>query len=108
MAADARRRKKGKGGSRKSGEKPFWYRTLRRMFVWGAALGLLAAIALGGVIYMTARELPGFTDLKTSQHGQMIVVRARDGTEIVSRDPAGDEGRDGLDRGPALSLTYRG
>jgi len=88
MAADARRRRKRKGGSSKPARKPLWRRALRATFVWGFALALLGAIALGITVYMTARELPTFGSLKSSQHGQMIVVRARDGTELVSLGPS--------------------
>ncbi|MET1756851.1 PBP1A family penicillin-binding protein [Novosphingobium sp. RD2P27] len=37
---------------------------------------------------MTARELPSFSTLQSSQNGQMIVVRARDGSELVSLGPS--------------------
>lgn len=37
---------------------------------------------------MTARSLPSFDELKSSQNGQMIVVRARDGTELISLGPS--------------------
>ena len=33
----------------------------------------------GTAVFMTARDLPGFEELKSSQQGQMIVVRAMDG-----------------------------
>ena len=88
MAADARRRRKRKGGSPKSKKKPLWRRFLRGGLIWGFALSLLAAIVLGIVVYTTARELPSYSSLKSSQHGQMIVVRAQDGTELVSLGPS--------------------
>ena len=88
MAADARRRRKRKGGSKKEVKKPFWRRALRGIVIWGFAGALLAAIALGVTVYTTMRELPSFSSLKSSQHGQMIVVRARDGTELVSLGPS--------------------
>ena len=49
---------------------------------------MLGAIFLGTAVYMTARDLPGFEQLKSSQQGQMIVVRAMDGAEIVSLGPS--------------------
>jgi len=58
------------------------------MFVWGFAVALLGAIFLGTAVFMTARDLPGFDELKSSQQGQMIVIRAMDGTEIVSLGPS--------------------
>ena len=56
--------------------------------MWGLALAILGAIFLGTAVYMTARDLPNFQTLKSSQQGQMIVVRAMDGTEIVSLGPS--------------------
>ena len=69
-------------------KKPLWRRVLRGIFLWGGAATLLALIFLGTAVFMTARELPSYSALQTSQHGQMIVVRARDGTEIVSLGPS--------------------
>ncbi|MBS0476784.1 MAG: PBP1A family penicillin-binding protein [Proteobacteria bacterium] len=57
-----------------------WRRFVRRIFVWGFAL----AVAVG----LTARTLPSYEQLKSSQAGQMIVVRARDGTELFSMGPS--------------------
>jgi len=59
-----------------------------RLAVWGGALALLGAIALGTAVYFASRNLPSFTELKNSQVGQTIVVRARDGSEIVSLGPS--------------------
>lgn len=88
MAANARRRRKRKGGSKKQVKKPFWRRALRGTFRWGLALALIALVFLGTAVLMTARELPGFYGLKSSQAGQTILVRARDGTELVSLGPS--------------------
>ena len=63
-------------------------RLLRRLFVWGAALGLLGLLALGVAVGLTAQSLPGFEQIKTTQSEQMIVVRARDGTQLVSLGPS--------------------
>ncbi|MCB2076530.1 MAG: PBP1A family penicillin-binding protein [Novosphingobium sp.] len=83
-----KRRKSGGGSPSKKGTKPFWRRALRGLIVWGLAFALLAAIFLGTAVWMTARSLPSFNQMKSSQNGQMIVVRARDGTEIVSLGPS--------------------
>ncbi len=61
---------------------------MRGTFLWGVALAVLGAIFLGTAVFMTARDLPGFEQLKSSQQGQMIVVRSMDGTEIVSLGPS--------------------
>ena len=59
------------------------------MFVWGLSLALLAAMVLAVAVGLTANSLPSFEKLKNTQVGeQMIVVRARDGTELVSLGPS--------------------
>ena len=65
-----------------------WARWARRLLVWGVALALLCAIALGTAVYFAAQSIPGYAALMSSQHGQTIVVRARDGTEVVSLGPS--------------------
>jgi penicillin-binding protein 1A len=39
-------------------------------------------------VLVTARSLPSYDKLKSSQAGQMIVVRANDGSEIVTLGPS--------------------
>ena len=63
-------------------------RLLRSVFVWGLALLLLAVIGVATAVLLTARSLPGFDRLKSSQTGQMIVVRDRNGAELVSLGPS--------------------
>ncbi|MEO5586534.1 MAG: PBP1A family penicillin-binding protein [Novosphingobium sp.] len=70
------------------GQRSFLGRWFRRLFVWGLAIGLLAVIGVGVAVALTARSLPSYEELKTSQNGQMIVVRARDGSELVSLGPS--------------------
>ncbi len=65
-----------------------WRRGLRRLFVWGLGLFLLGVIAVGIAVAVEAQSLPSYGQLKSSQNGQMIVVRARDGTELVSLGPS--------------------
>ncbi|MGN6357947.1 MAG: transglycosylase domain-containing protein [Novosphingobium sp.] len=69
-------------------QRSFLGRWFRRLFVWGFAIGLLAVIGLAIAVGVTARSLPSYEELKTSQNGQMIVVRARDGSELVSLGPS--------------------
>jgi penicillin-binding protein 1A len=61
---------------------------LRRIVVWGGALTLLGAMALTAAVLITARSLPSYDRLKSSQAGQTIVVRAADGSEIVTLGPS--------------------
>ncbi|MBN8499615.1 MAG: PBP1A family penicillin-binding protein [Sphingomonadales bacterium] len=61
---------------------------LRRLLVWGGALGVLGLLALAVAVAFTAQSLPGFDQIKSTQNEQMIVVRARDGTQLVSLGPS--------------------
>lgn len=63
-------------------------RFVRRMLVWTFSLGFVALIGLAIAVGLTARNLPDFNQLKSSQAGQTIVVRAADGTELVSLGPS--------------------
>ncbi|MEO0062565.1 MAG: hypothetical protein RLZZ08_1125 [Pseudomonadota bacterium] len=63
-------------------------RWLRRLFVWGFALAMLGALALGTAVYFAARNIPAYSTLMSSQNAQTIVVRARDGSEIVTLGPS--------------------
>ncbi|HEU4820685.1 MAG TPA: PBP1A family penicillin-binding protein [Qipengyuania sp.] len=68
------------GGSRFG----FW---IKRIALWGGALALLGALFLGIAVAFAARSLPSFYQLKATQAGQTIVVRARDGSEIAELGP---------------------
>lgn len=82
-------RKDGKGRSAPEREEPTGFRrVLRRIFVWTASLAVVGLLVLGVAIGLTARSLPEFDELKDSQVGQTILVRARDGTELVSIGPS--------------------
>ncbi|RKF22713.1 PBP1A family penicillin-binding protein [Altericroceibacterium spongiae] len=63
-------------------------RWLRRLIVAGVVVGLLGALALGTAVYFAERSLPSYSALMNSENGQTIVMRARDGTEIVSLGPS--------------------
>ena len=65
-----------------------WRLVFRRLFVWGGSLGLLGLVSLMVAVGLAARSLPDFDQLKASQNEQMIVVRARDGTELVTIGPS--------------------
>lgn len=67
---------------------PRWRVWLKRLFIWSGALAALLLLALGTAVYFAARNMPGYATLMTSQVGQTIVVRARDGTEIVALGPS--------------------
>ncbi len=63
----------------------FWF---RRLFIWGSVIALLGALFLGLAVVFAARSMPGYYQLKATQTAQTIVVRARDGTEIVELGPS--------------------
>ena len=63
-----------------------WF--VRRLFVWTLGFGLLGALSLFVAVLLAARSLPDFESIKTTQSEQMIVVRARDGTQLVSLGPS--------------------
>jgi len=65
-----------------------WRLWLKRAFVWGGALAALLLLALGTSVFFAARNMPGYTTLMNSQVGQTIVVRARDGSEVVALGPS--------------------
>ena len=75
-------------GRREPPERSGWRLWLRRALVWGGGLAVLGLIALGSAVFFAARNMPSYSALMSSQHGQMIVVRARDGSEIVSLGPS--------------------
>ncbi|MCL6252018.1 PBP1A family penicillin-binding protein [Altererythrobacter sp. KTW20L] len=54
----------------------------------GGALGIVAAIGIFTAVFFAAREMPSYSALMSSQTGQSIVVRARDGSEIVALGPS--------------------
>jgi len=83
-----RGRSQGRSPPPKPKKKPLWRRVLRGVVIWGIAAVLLAAILIGSAVFMTAQSLPSFTDMKSSQNAQTIVVRARDGTELISLGPS--------------------
>lgn len=63
-------------------------RTLRRIFIGGAAAGLVTLVALIVAVYLQASSLPTFSELKSSPNGQMIRVHAADGSVLVSIGPS--------------------
>jgi len=65
-----------------------WRLWLRRLFVWGGAAAALLLLALGTAVFFATRSMPGYSSLMSSQVGQTIIVRARDGSEVVALGPS--------------------
>ena len=83
----ARKDVRGRGAPER--EEPSGFRRfIRRMFVWAVSLAVVGLLVLGVAVGLTVRSLPEFDELKGSQVGQTILVRARDGTELVSIGPS--------------------
>jgi penicillin-binding protein 1A len=55
---------------------------------WGLALAILAVIALVAAVAVTMASLPSFGEMKKSPQGQSVVIRAADGTELVTIGPS--------------------
>lgn len=71
-------------------EKPpsrLWRWTVRAM-LWGGALAALALVFLAFAVGFAAQSIPSYATLQANQPGQTIVVRARDGREIVELGPS--------------------
>ncbi|MEP3422911.1 MAG: PBP1A family penicillin-binding protein [Erythrobacter sp.] len=81
--------RKGKAASNSGPKKPsFLWKWTKRLTIWGTAAGVLGVIFLAFAVGFAAREIPSFQELKANQTGQTILVRARDGSEIVEIGPS--------------------
>ena len=72
-------------GRREHGRLKRWF---RRFLIWGTAAAVLGAVFLAIAVAFAARSLPSFYQLKATQNAQTIVVRARDGSELVELGPS--------------------
>ena len=83
------RTRRQKRGSAAGGTPPGRLRTWgRRLAIWGAALALLLVLFISLAVAFSVRSMPSYYQLKATQTAQTIVVRARDGTEIVELGPS--------------------
>ncbi|ALE17518.1 Multimodular transpeptidase-transglycosylase [Altererythrobacter epoxidivorans] len=80
-------RKSGGGGKGHEGRSTF-AKWVRRLFLWGALAALVGAIFIGVAVGFAARSIPSYYQLRATQNAQTILVRARDGTEIVELGPS--------------------
>ncbi|ROT96560.1 PBP1A family penicillin-binding protein [Altererythrobacter sp. FM1] len=65
-----------------------WRLWLKRTLVWGTGLAVLALLFLGVAVVFAERSLPSYATLQATQPGQTIVVRARDGSELIELGPS--------------------
>jgi penicillin-binding protein 1A len=66
---------------------PIW-KWSKRIALAGVATALLAVVFLAFAVGFAAQTIPSFYQLQASQAGQTILVRARDGSEIVELGPS--------------------
>jgi penicillin-binding protein 1A len=55
---------------------------------WTLVAGLAALLGLGAAIVFSATAIPSYSELMKSPQGQSIVIRAADGTELVTVGPS--------------------
>ena len=60
----------------------------KRLALWGGGLAVLGLVFLAIAVAFAARSLPSYYQLKATQTAQTIVVRARDGSELVEIGPS--------------------
>jgi penicillin-binding protein 1A len=61
---------------------------MRRGLLWGGGLALICLLFLAFAVGFAAQSLPSYQTLKATQPGQTILVRARDGRELVEIGPS--------------------
>ena len=86
MAKQVRRRS-GEAGDASNGSGAVG-RFFKRLALWIGSIALLGVGFLAAAVWFEASQLPDFDALKSSQVGQTILVRARDGSEIFSMGPS--------------------
>ncbi|MEL7198225.1 MAG: PBP1A family penicillin-binding protein [Pseudomonadota bacterium] len=79
---------RGSGGGAVAAQPSFFWRWTKRLTLWGLCLAILVLIFLACAVGFAAREIPSFYQLKTTTNAQTILVRARDGSEIVELGPS--------------------
>jgi penicillin-binding protein 1A len=84
---------KAKKPSRQQRElKPFsFWRLFGKLFYWGVTLGLVATIALAGVVYYYWMQMPAMTTWAVPERAPNIRVVATDGQLISNRGKSGGE-----------------
>ncbi|MBS3960499.1 MAG: PBP1A family penicillin-binding protein [Sandarakinorhabdus sp.] len=57
------------------------------IFGWGAAFALVAVLGIAVAVAFSLASLPSYQELMKSPQGQSVVIRAADGTELVTVGP---------------------
>ena len=63
-------------------------RLITGLIGWGVALVLLGVLGLALAVALTMSSLPTYQELMKSPQGQSVVIRAADGTELVTVGPS--------------------
>ncbi|MEO0420419.1 MAG: PBP1A family penicillin-binding protein [Pseudomonadota bacterium] len=92
--ASSQKKKVSRGGPKKPS---FLWKWTKRLVLTGTAVAFLGALFLAFAVGFAAREIPSFYQLKSTQNAQTILVRARDGSEIVELGPSFGEWLDHKD-----------
>jgi penicillin-binding protein 1A len=71
-----------------SSSKPRRFGWIGRLFRIGLVTALIGIMVVGITVFVAYQSLPSYSELKSSPNGQMIRVRAADGTVIVSLGPS--------------------
>ncbi len=71
-----------------SSSKPRRFGWVGRLFRIGLVTALIGIMIVGITVFIAYQSLPSYAELKSSPNGQMIRVRAADGTVIVSLGPS--------------------
>jgi penicillin-binding protein 1A len=71
-----------------SSSKPRRFGWVGRLFRIGLVTALIGIMIVGITVFIAYQSLPSYAELKSSPNGQMIRVRAVDGTVIVSIGPS--------------------
>ncbi len=88
MARRGSRRNSRKQAEPVKKERSWFARWFRRLVLSGIVAAVLGVVFLGLAVAFAARSLPSYGELKATQNAQTIVVRARDGTQIVELGPS--------------------
>ncbi|MFQ3595271.1 MAG: PBP1A family penicillin-binding protein [Sphingomonadaceae bacterium] len=68
--------------------RPLHVRFLKALLLWALAALVLAVLGLLVAVMLTAASLPSYRELMKSPQGQSVVLRAADGTELVTVGPS--------------------
>ncbi len=73
---------------RKPPRRSFFARFMLGLVGWGLALSLVGFLGLALAVALSMASLPSYPELMRSPQGQSVVIRAADGTELVTVGPS--------------------